>query len=167
MKHLEERVVELYGAKISVFSDGSVWNHRGSRNKRRFGNVSPKGYMKILVRDEEGKSHTVFVHKLVAMAFVPNPDNKPQVNHKDGNKQNNTPQNLEWCTNEENMNHRYSVLKKYSSQSRVICDETGEIFDSISEAARQKKVGRTTIWRQLSSRVKSPNGYHWSLVGGE
>lgn len=162
-KNAEERIVNLYGTDISVFSDGSVWVHRGSRNKRRFGNVSDKGYMRILVRDN-GRERTVFVHRLVAMAYIDNPLNKPQINHINGDKTDNRPENLEWCTNYENAQHRYSVLKTYSSKQPIICVETGTQYETVSEAARKTKTNRGNIHRCLNDGRRA-GGFHWKKVG--
>lgn len=62
------------------------------------------GYRYVVCR-KEGKSHTLYIHRLVAIHFVDNPNNYPQVNHEDGNKSNNTALNLEWCTQSQNMRH--------------------------------------------------------------
>jgi hypothetical protein len=62
------------------------------------------GYLVIELSFNNEKER-YFVHRLVAMCFIPNPDNKPQVNHKDGNKSNNIVSNLEWVTNSENQKH--------------------------------------------------------------
>ena len=157
-----EKTLTIYGATVSVYDDGSVWIHRGSRNKRRFGHTTDKGYKAVLIRDN-GKERTVFVHRLVALAFVPNPDNKPQVNHKDGNKTNNRPENLEWVTLAENMRHRAEVLKSYSKHS-VMCIETGEIFDSVSEAAKTKGTHRSSIIRSAKMQHKPTCGLHWRYI---
>lgn len=61
-----------------------------------------KGYMRVDLYDEEGRRKHMKVHRLVATAFIPNPEGKPQVNHIDGNNRNNSYTNLEWATDEEN-----------------------------------------------------------------
>ena len=163
---VEERIIEIFGAKVSVYSDGSVWIHRGSRNKRRFGHTTDKGYKAVLIRDN-GVERTVFVHRIVAKAFVPNPDNKPQVNHKDGNKSNNRPEKLEWCTLQENMKHKSEVLKSFSAKCPVMCVETGEVFETTSEAAKVKHTYRTSIWRSVQHEGMryTAAGLHWRRVG--
>lgn len=64
-----------------------------------------KGYYKAQLWKGNKRIKTPFVHRLVAIAFIPNPDNLPQVNHKDTNKLNNHVDNLEWCTNQHNADH--------------------------------------------------------------
>jgi hypothetical protein len=81
-----------------ITRDGEVINkHTGKHLKPQ---KNGKGYYRVRI----GKK-LMFVHRLVAEKYVPNPDNKPQVNHIDGNKLNNSADNLEWVTNQENRNH--------------------------------------------------------------
>lgn len=73
--------------------------------------ISPKnngnGYLRIYIPQVKKR---FLLHRLVATAHIPNPENKPQVNHIDGNKHNNSASNLEWCTNRENMTHFYKKM---------------------------------------------------------
>lgn len=69
-----------------------------------------KGYLRVDLYDENGKRRHYKIHRLVAQAFIENPDGKPQVNHKDGNKHNNSVTNLEWVTDAENKDHRKELL---------------------------------------------------------
>lgn len=69
------------------------------------------GYMLVDMR-KDGKRYLKCVHRLVAEAFIPNPQNKPQVNHIDGNKKNNCVENLEWCTCSENQYHAFKTSLK-------------------------------------------------------
>lgn len=69
------------------------------------------GYQRVTLCNK-GKTKRFLLHRLVALVHIPNPDNKPCVNHKDGNKQNNAVDNLEWVTYSENEYHSYNILGK-------------------------------------------------------
>ena len=74
-----------------------------------------------------GKTKWVLVHRLVAQAFIPNPQNKPEVNHKDGNKLNNNVDNLQWCTKSENELHSLYTLGFYKS------DKFNEMYKKVQK----------------------------------
>lgn len=89
-----------------------VSNHTGTKLlKERIlkPNVLAKGYLQLSLSDKDYKRRMFQVHRLVAMMFVPNPNNYPQVNHIDCNKQNNRVDNLEWCNNSMNQLHAYRM----------------------------------------------------------
>ena len=92
--------------RYSVSNLGRVKNN--DTDKVLKGYADYKGYQRVCIHCRgERIRKDLKVHRLVAEAFVPNPDNKPQVNHIDGNKQNNAASNLEFCTNQENQLHAY------------------------------------------------------------
>lgn len=95
------------------------------------------GYLRVNLR-KGGNVQQKCLHRLVALAFVPNPENKPEVNHKNGRRDDCRAVNLEWCTHSENQLHRYRVLGSGGNPKRaVICLTTGETFGSIAEAANR------------------------------
>ena len=115
------------------------------------------------------------VHRLVASAFVENKDGKQEVNHKDGDKTNNNANNLEWVTRSENQVHRYRVLLRRghnhstkeavnATKKMVVCEETGEVFESVTCAA--KSVGRSqpALSNYLRKRQGTFAGMHWRFV---
>jgi hypothetical protein len=104
------RTVLLFAGKLEICENGDTYRIFKNGSKKLTGNPSEHKYLRISARIK-GKTKLFYVHRLIAKAFILNPDNLPQVNHKDGNTHNNNVNNLEWCTNLYNAHDAVNRMK--------------------------------------------------------
>lgn len=138
------------------------------RNKKTEKEYTPttigNGYLSVHIRDKNNKRH--YIHRLVAEAFIPNPDNKPQVNHIDGNKMNNCVENLEWVSCKENIRHAIATgLNTQDYQNKpVICLTTGKTYKSCRSAARTLNINFSQIRNVCSGKCKQTYGLRFRYL---
>lgn len=183
---MRERWKQIDNSCYYVSSFGRFYSTSSKKILKQ--NIDKDGYNIITLLHKTYRSH-----RLVAKNFLNNVENLPQVNHKDGNKQNNNISNLEWCDQSYNMRHRFEVLKQvpYNKNKKmsqefcekmrkalkgrrslgdngrakaVICIETGIIYSCAREAENTIKVSKGSIAHCAKGYSKTSGGYHWEYV---
>lgn len=159
--------VEGYEGLYSVSNYGRVKGHFGKILKPKY---QRQGYLQVhLYKDKKQK--TVFIHRLVAIAFIPNPDNLPQINHKDEIKDNNHVDNLEWCDGKYNCNYgtrnkRMSETLRLGSATIIQLTKNGEFikeWESVKAASEALKIEKSGIYYCLEGKYKRnlSHGFQW------
>ena len=149
-----------YEGKYQVSNQGRIWSVVSQRYLKP--RLDSKGYWIVNLTAPNGKKKTERIHRLVALAFIENPNNLPQVNHKDENKQNCNVDNLEWCDAKYNINYGTRNLRTAQSRcKKVYCVELDRVFNSIKEAAEILHIDRRNISTVCRGRGKTCGGYHW------
>lgn len=137
------------------------YNHSGII-KELTGKVTKDGYIELLLRTDDGKRKYIRKHIIIARTFIPNPDNLPQVNHKDGDKFNCAGDNLEWCTQSHNIRHGVDI-GLYKTKPIIQYKDGIEVgrYKSCHEAERTTGIRNQHIWKCLHGKQKSTGGYEW------
>lgn len=160
-----------FNGKYEVSNLGRVRSYFYGKSPRLRSLSNLHGY-KGVVLCRNKKEHLRLVHRLVAQAFIPNPENKSDVNHIDGDKTNNCVKNLEWCTPHENNIHARDTLGHDFATGRrgkgipVRCIETGVIYPTASDAARayNKNLSSVSALLRHPKRYKTVAGLHWEYA---
>lgn len=170
MKEIWKDVVGYEGL-YQISSLGRLKNRHG---RILNGNINDYGYLRAILCDGKGHRKYIQIHRLVAQAFIPNPDNKPQVNHIDENKINNVVENLEWVTVKENINwgtslQRRAEHQKITQKSKKTVYQYDKEYNLVTtyischEASRVCGIERTGIMHCCNGNPKFPTykGYIW------
>lgn len=153
-----------YEGKYKVSDTGKVVGKRGFLLK---GELTNGKYRRVLLL-VDGKRERIFVHRLVAIAFIPNPQGFPVINHKDENSLNNCADNLEWCTHSYNINYgtRNQKISEKARSVRQIDIKGNEVavFESASLAAKTLGYDPSNIYRVCRGEQKTAYGYVWKWI---
>lgn len=151
--------------KYIIYPDSKVFGKKSNRFlQQQYDKVN--GYFEFSLFDYMGVRKHVKTHRLLALAFLPNPYNKPQINHINGIKTDNRLDNLEWCTSGENTRHAFQTgliikpkkifkRKGPGRHKKVIDLENGHVFDSVTEAATAWGLKKSTLVMMLKGNNKN------------
>lgn len=165
----EWKDIEGYENKYQVSNQGRVKSLNYLHTKKEeilSQRINKKGYSVVYLYKDK-KTKTFSVHRLVAKAFIPNPNNFTCINHKDENKTNNCVENLEWCNTSYNNNygeHNNNVAKALSIQVCQYDKNTNNLiaeFNSLMDIQREFGYYTSNISRCCKGKIKSAFGYIW------
>lgn len=145
-----------------VDSAGNVYNSKGRILKPC---TSANGYLRVSLNNGTEKHKRFLIHRLVAQAFIPNPDKLPQINHIDQDKTNNGAENLEWCSPLHNLNHSHIIEKAGKANERKVqCITTGKIYNSIKEITSELGLSHSNIVACCKGRRHTCGGLKWKYL---
>lgn len=155
MKQTTTKTTILKGfSGYQIYEDGRVYSLKSNKFLTQFPNA--KGYLRVTMVNDDGVSKNMRVNRLVAMAFIENPEGLSDVDHIDGNKQNNHVSNLQWMASADNV--RKATCK------RVYCIETNEIFNSATEAAKKYGVAISGVSSACTHPTRTAAGFHFCYI---
>ena len=151
-----------YEGLYKISEQGKVFNVKTGKEVSQFKHY--KGYMCVDLHKNNKRKH-MYVHRLVAMTFIPNPNNLPQVNHKNENKKDNQVSNLEWCSSKYNMNYGTRKERQFEKCKKipVVCIETGKTYKCLSHV-KSDGFHYYHVKQCCLGNEKTHKGLHWKFA---
>ena len=157
--------IDGYEGLYAITSCGKVWSYYSNRFLTP---VMSKGYYSVKL-SKGGKAKHYCIHRLVALAYIDNPNNYNVINHKNENCLDNNVNNLEWCTIEYNNRYGTKIERTIESNRKsqgntILCIETNTIYNSYKEASRETGINASCIGMACRGNYKTAGGYHWKIL---
>lgn len=153
-------------SKYCIDREGNIYNKETKNKISTFADINGNGYIRIaLTPNGQTETQKYYLHRIISLVFIPNPNNLPFVNHINENKRDNRIENLEWCTQSDNMKH--SAKMKELSRKVQVYDLDGELletFDSVKEAAEKTGANHTQIIHVCAGRRKTAGEFKWKYA---
>lgn len=159
---MKEKIIPNTNNRYAIREDGTVINIKRNREVKH--TKGRDGYPGIVLTGADGKQHHFYVHRLLAEAFIPNPNNYPEINHKDENRNNYDLDNLEWCTRRYNCIYNDAHKRRGISVSATVKQSGGPHNKGKPMSEKQKKKisesckGRPFFGNQYVKVVTQGNG---------
>lgn len=162
---MEQWKTIIYNGITTYYSVSSVGKVKNNKTNKELKQQNQNGYLHCTIF-VNGIQKRCRVHRLVALAFIPNPENRPFVNHIDGNRTHNSIDNLEWVTAKENAKHAVETGLRQHGRNKAVVQYTMEgekllTFQSITEAAIETNSQATKIILCCQRKRRSTNDYQW------
>ena len=142
--------------RTSIYANGAKHCYKAKIKKPQ---LNPNGYLYVFLH--RGKTHKMCkLSRLIATTFIPNPNNLRDVNHKNYNRLDNRVSNLEWVSHKDNIRHRFIGGSRKTSNRKVVCKNTGELYSSLTEAAIANNISISSVHKSARKGL-FVNGYKW------
>lgn len=150
--------------RVKALGNGNARNPNWQKERILKAEKDINGYLRVSLSKEGNKKH-YRVHRLVATAFIPNPDSLPQINHISEDKTNNVCSNLEWCSAKYNSNFGTRIQRVVEKNSKqILCIETNKIYQSATQIERELGYPHQSISKVCTGKRNTYKGLHFKFV---
>lgn len=161
---MKQIVIDNISTSYFITEDGKCYNEKTGKYLKGQENYK-NHYFSYNLTMPDGKKKRCYAHRLVAQAYIPNPENKEQVNHIDGNVLNNNVENLEWCNAKENQQH--ALEHELRSFNHIYCFNKDKQcvaeYKNVVEAAKAVGLSTSIIMQEVNKEIKTlSGGFYWS-----